>query len=144
MKSNLHHSPYWSSWRKWAIILLKQKNPSNRSDKMKRVALFPTVIALTVLLCSPLCLVQAHGSKLQGGLICYCCAEKGTSCTCTKVSCPQCSTHTESLDYDWSPDLILPSVEMTIHFYPAVNDSELFPSLRTGYSQVPEKPPNIL
>ena len=61
-----------------------------------------------------------------------------------RVFLPPVQQQTESPDYDWSPDLILPSFEMAIHFHPLVSNPERFYPPRTIYTQVPVKPPNTL
>jgi hypothetical protein len=111
---------------------------------MRRVAIIPAVIALTVLLCTPFSFVSAYGSAQPGGLVCYCCSGQGMACSCTAFSCPRCNSKTESPDTDWSPDLILPSFEMAIHFHQLVSAPVCYYPPRTIYAQVPVKPPNIL
>lgn len=110
----------------------------------KIVSLIPALIALLVLFSSPFSSVPAHDPDPHGGLVCYCCLGQGMTCTCTVFSCPRCHSKTESPDYDWSPDLILPSFEMAIHFHSLVSKPEHFYPPRTIYTQVPVKPPNTL
>ncbi|MBI5602118.1 MAG: hypothetical protein HY879_02065 [Deltaproteobacteria bacterium] len=109
---------------------------------MKRVTLIPSIIALAVLLCAPFSLTPVSGSTQHGGLVCYCCTGQGIPCACTLVSCPKCNTPADVQDTDWSPDLIYPSFEMTIHFQPVVSRAERFYSPRQVYPNVPVKPPN--
>jgi hypothetical protein len=111
---------------------------------MKRVALIPVVIALTVILCSPVSFVPVYSSAQHGGLVCYCCSGQGMTCNCKMFSCPKCGTDTGSPDYDWSPELVRPSFEMAIHFQPVFGNTEPFPPPRTIYLKVPVKPPNTL
>jgi hypothetical protein len=111
---------------------------------LKIGGLISAIIALAVLLWSPLSLTMALSAVPQGHLMCYCCLAKGKTCTCCLIACPQSHPESGFESIDWSTDIILPYPDLSFYFPPHSDYEEAFYKPGTFYGQVPLKPPNPL
>jgi hypothetical protein len=110
---------------------------------MKIGTLIIAFLALAVLVGSPFSFRMADGSPSQGPLVCYCCLAKGIHCHCCSLACPKTDTAEGIENFDWCPDIILPSFDLSLHFNLSSRTGERTGPPENIYGQVPVKPPNI-
>lgn len=111
-----------------------------RIDHVKIQRLFPTIIALVILVGAPFGLGPLHDTDPAGGLICYCCSDMGKSCT--MISCAGCcGSHAGTPADRWSPEMIPEFFPPLVPVKIAYGSGDATRMPETVYLEVPDKPP---
>jgi len=107
---------------------------------MKIRTLIPAIIALVIVIGGPFGFGVSCDSDPHGGLLCYCCSDRGENCT--MISCSGCCGAHSGVSADrWSPEMILESFPAIVSAKIVYGTWEATRSPETVYLEVPDKPP---
>lgn len=79
---------------------------------------------------------------VSGKMVCYC-AERGWDCLCPVVSCPQCASHDDFEEEDWSKDILFQFPQINTCLLSFYNSPKRMNKPGPVYLPAPEKPPRI-
>ena len=110
---------------------------------MKIRTLIPAIIALVILVGGPFGFGPLCDSDPHGGLLCYCCSDRGENCA--MISCSGCCGAHAGVSADrWSPEMIPESFSNNNPMKVVYGNREAIRSPETVYLEVPDKPPKSI